>query len=441
MSAKKLSVSIIAVVLILFGAIAAIVYDKSENVDIICYAGSYAEEYAEEHNLDCELISDSDAYIGILNLENFDYNYENGKGEIVSYSGDSETLAIPADIEGNTITKVTEHAFENAKNLKKIYIPKTVTEFAPKGLENVTVYLYEDSDLYKTLSEDKEIKFTVETIPDSYYVNFYAADIPFSYNNISDKSIEINRYQALNSTVLIPESIDGKVVTAISFDALSAGVKTIIIPKSVTSIKGEMFSGRYDMDFVIGLLMAVIGTVVSIAFVLTLRVDAKEKMFLTVSQFKAAYIVALLSVILASVYLFVPVVPDLVVYIALVLVCGFAVIAVIKAKTAVSLVEGVDEKIKVQTFFIKELTVDAEHLMSTAKTAELKALTKKVYEAVRYSDPMSNAVLVEVEEKIQNGFSDFENAISDEDFELASSTADQLLSLIDIRNKKCKLLK
>lgn len=66
---------------------------------------------------------------------------------------------------------------------------------------------------------------------------------------------------------------------------------------------------------------------------------------------------------------------------------------------------------------------------------------KKVYEAVRYSDPMSNAVLVEVEEKIQNGFSDFENAVVSEDFELASSTADELLSLIDIRNKKCKELK
>ena len=54
--------------------------------------------------------------------------------------------------------------------------------------------------------------------------------------------------------------------------------------------------------------------------------------------------------------------------------------------------------------------------MNTAKTAELKALAKKVYEAVRYYDPMSNAVLVEVEEKIQNGFSDFENAVNGEDY-------------------------
>ena len=133
--------------------------------------------------------------------------------------------------------------------------------------------------------------------------------------------------------------------------------------------------------------------------------------------------------------------PDFIVYIVSILVYAFAVISIIKAKVAVSVVAGIDEKIKVQTFFIKSLTVDAEHLMNTSKTTELKALAKKVYEAVRYSDPVSNAVLVEVEEKIQNSFCDFENAVTAEDYELASSTAEELLSLINIRNKKCKLLK
>lgn len=438
MNAKKLSVSIFLIIFILFGAISAIVYDKSDSVDIICYDGSYAEEYAEKHNIDYEIISDSDAYIGILNLENFDYNND---GTIVAYKGESEKIAIPTDIEGTKITKIDEKAFENAKNLKTIYLPKSVTAFEIKELKDVTVYMYEDTDLYKKLSEDKEIKFEIKTIPDSYFVDFYTANIPFSYDNISDKSIDINRYHAENELVLIPESIDGKIVTTISFNALEDGVETIVIPKSVTSIKGELHSNRYDLTFLIGMLIAFVGTAIAVAFVLTLKVETKEKMFLTVSQFRTAYIVTILSLILSGIYLFVAIVPDWMVYIGVVLVYGLAVISVLKAKVAVSVVAGIDEKIKVQTFFIKSLTVDAEHLMNTCKTTELKALAKKVYEAVRYSDPMSNAVLVEVEEKIQNGFSDFENAVNNEDFELASSTADELLSLIDIRNKKCKLLK
>lgn len=438
MNAKKLSVSIFLIIFILFGAISAIVYDKSDSVDIICYDGSYAEEYAEKHNIDYEIISDSDAYIGILNLENFDYNND---GTIVAYKGESEKIAIPTDIEGTKITKIDEKAFENAKNLKTIYLPKSVTAFEIKELKDVTVYMYEDTDLYKKLSEDKEIKFEIKTIPDSYFVDFYTANIPFSYDNISDKSIDINRYHAENELVLIPESIDGKIVTTISFNALEDGVETIVIPKSVTSIKGELHSNRYDLTFLIGMLISFVGTAIAVAFVLTLKVETKEKMFLTVSQFRIAYIVTILSVILSGIYLFVEAVPDFIVYIAAILVYALAVISIIKAKMAVSIVAGIDEKIKVQTFFIKSLTVDAEHLMNTSKTTELKALAKKVYEAVRYSDPMSNAVLVEVEEKIQNGFSDFENAVVSEDFELASSTVEDLLSLIDIRNKKCKLLK
>lgn len=438
MNAKKLSISIFLALFVLFGAVATIVYDKSDGVDIVCYDGSYAEEYAKKHHLDCEFIADSDAYLGILNLENFDYNHD---GTIVSYKGDSEKIAIPTDIEGTKITKVSSGAFEEAKNLKSIYIPKSVAEFEAKGLENITVYLYEDTDLYKSLSKDEAVKFEIKTIADSYFVDFYTADIPFSYDHISDKSIDINRYHAFNDIVFIPESIDGKIVTTISFDALDDGVETLVIPQSVTGIKGKLYSNRYDLTFFIGMLVAFIGVAVAAVFVLILKIDTKKKMFLAVSQFRTAYVVVILSLVLAGIYLFVGIVPDWAVYFAAVLVYGVAVISILKAQTAAAIVEGVDEKIKVQTFFVKSLTVDAEHLMNTAKTAELKALSKKVYEAVRYSDPMSNAVLVEVEEKIQGGFYDFENAVNAEDYELSSSTADELLSLIDIRNKKCKLLK
>lgn len=438
MNAKKISVSIFLIIFILFATVSAIVYDKSDSVGIICYDGSYAEEYAEKHNIDYEIISDSDAYLGILNLENFEYNND---GTIVAYKGESEKIAIPTDIDGVAITKIAKDAFKDAKNLKSIYLPKSVSAFEVKELENVTVYMYEDSDLYKKLSKDEEIKFKIKTIPDSYFVDFYTANNPFSYSNISDKSIDINRYHAYNEIVLIPESIDGKIVTTISFDALEKGVKVVVIPKSVTSINGKFYSNRYDMSFLVGILFALVGTVIAIVFVLTLKVDTKEKTFLAISQFRTAYIVTVLSLILSGVYIFVDAVPNIAVYVAVALVYGLAIIYIVKAKAAAAIVEGINEKIKVQTFFIKSLIVDAEHLMNAAKTEELKTLSKKVYEAVRYSDPMSNAVLVEVEEKIQNSFEDFENAVDSEDYELASSTADELLYLIDIRNKKCKLLK
>ena len=89
--------------------------------------------------------------------------------------GESENIAIPTDIEGTKITKVAEKAFDNAKNLKSIYLPKSITTFDVKSLENATVYMYEDTDLYKTLSKNEELTFTIKTIADSYFVDFYTA--------------------------------------------------------------------------------------------------------------------------------------------------------------------------------------------------------------------------------------------------------------------------
>ena len=438
MNAKKISVIIFLIIFIIFGTVSAVAYDKTDSVDIICYKDSYAEEYAKKHNIDYELFSDSDAYIGILNIENFHYNKD---GTIVSYSGDSEKIAIPTDIAGTEITKVSEKTFENAKNLKKIYLPKSVTEFEPKELSNVTVYMYEDTDLYKSLSKDEEVKFEVKTIADSYFVDFYSANIPFSYD-ISGNNLNLNRcYYAYKGILLIPETIDGKTVTALSFDVWDYDVDVVVIPASVTEINGKLYSDRYDLTFLIGILIALVGTIVASIFVLTLKVDSKEKLFLTVPQIRAAYIVTLLSIILAGVYMFVAAVPGWVVYIGVALVYGFAALRIVKAKAAKTYVEEIDEKVKVKTFFIKSLTVDAEVLMNATAAPETKALSKKVFEAVRYSDPMSNAALVEAEEKIQNCFNAFEAAVKAEDSEAASSTAEELLSLIDIRNKKCKILK
>ncbi len=438
MKAKKLSISIFLIIFIIFGAISAVVYNKSETVDIMCYSGSYAEEYAKEHNLNYEIISDSDTYIGVLNLEKFAYNND---GTIVSYKGKSAKIAIPAEINGVKITKVAKKAFSKAVNLKRIFLPKQITSFEAKDLENVIVYMYKDTDLYENLSADETVKFKIKTISDSYFVNYYSANIPFSYNRISNKSIEINKYNGTEKKVIIPESINGRIVTTISFDALEKDIETLIIPKNITSIDGVLYSNRYDMTFLIGLLIAFVGTIIAIVFVLTLKVDTKEKMFLTIPQFRTAYIVFVLTLILSVILLFIDVVPDFVVYILIALIYGWASISMLKTNVAISAVEEIDKKVKVQTTFIKALTIDAEHLMNTSKTTEIKTLTKKVYEAVRYSDPMSNAALVETEEKIQKIFWEFGNAVNGEDFENASSIADELLSLINIRNKKCRLLK
>ena len=198
------------------------------------------------------------------------------------------------------------------------------------------------------------------------------------------------------------------------------------------------FGGAFWAGYIF-ITVAFIGQLICAFF--AFKPQDKQKMFYNIPLITISYTGLIIMLIVGTLCMVIPNLPNWVGIAVCLLVLIFTAVSVIKASFAASVVSEIDEEIKAKTFFIKSLTVDAEHLMNTSKTAELKTLTKKVYEAVRYSDPMSNAVLVEVEEKIQNGFSDFENAVFVEDFELASSTADELLSLIDIRNKKCTLLK
>ena len=438
MKAKRLTASILIVLFLAFAIVSAFFYDRSAEVGIICYEGSYAEEYAKEHDIVCVPIFDSEAYIGILNLEHFDYNFD---GEIVSYKGESEKIAIPTDIEGTRITKVHEKAFESAKNLETIYLPKSIETFEPKTLDGVTVYLYEDTELYKTLSKDESVTYEIKTVADSYYVDFYSSDIPFAYNEISGKTIEIDAYYAELPNVIIPESIDGKIVTSIAFDALADGVETMVIPSTVVNIEGKLYQNRYDIFFLIALLMALLGTALAVVLVLVLDVSSKEKMFLRVSQFKTTYLLGVASIVLSAGYLFVDAVPTVAFYALFAIVCVVAVISIIKAKTAVSLVEGIDEKVEGKIALLKTLIADAECVMEIAKTAELKAEAKRVYEALRYSDPVSSEALADVETRIQSELTSFAEAVATEDVALTQSVAGELLDLIDNRNKKCKAMK
>ena len=117
------------------------------------------------------------------------------------------------------------------------------------------------------------------------------------------------------------------------------------------------------------------------------------------------------------------------------------VLSVVKAAAAIEEIERIDEKVKVQTFFIKSLTVDADTLMASAISESAKAECRKVYEAIRYSDPMSNDALASVEGQITVKFAELSEAVKTDDAERVAKVANEVIVLVGDRNKKCKLLK
>lgn len=167
----------------------------------------------------------------------------------------------------------------------------------------------------------------------------------------------------------------------------------------------------------------------------------KEKLFLNMPLITGSYTALILCVVISSAVMLIPDCPYWISVIVCVATLGFSAISILKATVAADLVDAIDTKIKAQTFFIKSLTVDADTLLASAKSDIVKAECKKVYEAVRYSDPMSSEMLASVEGQITIKFATLTDAVKADDATAVSAAAEEVLILIKDRNNKCKLLK
>ena len=197
------------------------------------------------------------------------------------------------------------------------------------------------------------------------------------------------------------------------------------------------FGGAFWAGY-ISITIAFIGQLVC-AYV-ALNTDNKTKIFYNIPIIRISYAGLILTIIFGTLCMIIPNFPNWAGILVCLIILVATAIPVIKAKAAADTVEGIDRKIKAQTLFVKSLTADAESLCARAKTDDAKAACKKVYEAVRYSDPMSNDALAGVESQITLKFSEFSASVAN-DADNSANLADELCALISDRNAKCKILK
>ena len=199
-------------------------------------------------------------------------------------------------------------------------------------------------------------------------------------------------------------------------------------------------ASKFDSAFWSGyvlIMLALIGQLVCAYF--AFKAKSKEQIFLRLSLVTVSYSALILSFVVGAACMLIPNLPNWVGIILCALILGFTAVSVIKANAAVELVRETDTRVKEKTAFIRMMTVEADNLMARAQTDEAKAMCKKVYEALRYSDPMSSAALSGTEDEISEKFSVFAAAVKNG--ENASELADELLALIGDRNRMCKVMK
>jgi hypothetical protein len=117
------------------------------------------------------------------------------------------------------------------------------------------------------------------------------------------------------------------------------------------------------------------------------------------------------------------------------------IIAVLKAKASADFVLETDDKVKQQVSFMKELTNDAAKLVTRAQSESEKVFANKVFDAIKYSDPMSNEGLHGIEAEIKKNFQKFSELLFANDEKSISDSCQELLNVLNDRNRKCEQLK
>lgn len=199
---------------------------------------------------------------------------------------------------------------------------------------------------------------------------------------------------------------------------------------------------KYTASFWIGYVfisLAFIGQLVC-AYI-ALKSENNRKLFYNIPLVTISYTGLILSFICGGLCMLISSLPYWVGVILCAAVLAFTAIAVIKATMAAELVSETDEKLKVSTASMKKLTVEAESLITRADTEEAKAACKKVYEALRYSDPVSKAELAEIENEIAEKLGELKTAAGNADAEEIKQIAEDVLNLTAERNRKCRALK
>lgn len=144
---------------------------------------------------------------------------------------------------------------------------------------------------------------------------------------------------------------------------------------------------------------------------------------------------AIIQVIAFAVFLFAPTLPTWSAIVVCPIIAGLSAVCMISADAGRNEIERVEAKVQNKVFYVREMQADIELLADNESDAAVKTAITHLAEKIRFSDPMSNEQLADLENKI---------SIKAAELKPASSKLEiitELNSLLDERNKKCKILK
>lgn len=122
------------------------------------------------------------------------------------------------------------------------------------------------------------------------------------------------------------------------------------------------------------------------------------------------------------------------------LLCLFIVVGVIAVATK-DAVEQIDGNIKQNVNFMKGLLIDVELLMEQGSSTDIMMELKKLWETIKYSDPMTDKAVSVQEQMIMQEMIQLKRAFDENDTVMVKDFCGRINLLFIERNKKLMILK
>lgn len=142
-----------------------------------------------------------------------------------------------------------------------------------------------------------------------------------------------------------------------------------------------------------------------------------------------------IQVIAFAVFMFVPTLPTWSAIVVCSVIAGISAVCMISADAGRNEIERVEVEVQKKVFYIRELQTVVELLTDVETDADTKAALDQLAEKIRFSDSMSSEQLANLENKISAKVLELKTAPNKVEI------ITELNSLLDERNKKCKIAK
>lgn len=163
--------------------------------------------------------------------------------------------------------------------------------------------------------------------------------------------------------------------------------------------------------------------------------DTLKSKFLGIPLISVGIKYLIVQIIAFAIFMALPLTATWIAIVVCALILGVSAICLIGTETGREEINRVEEKVEKKAFYIKSLQVDVEMLAIAETNTDIKVALAKLAEKIRFSDPMSNETLVDLETEITAKVKELKTA--ENKLEIITI----IDSLITERNKKAKILK